>query len=125
MSLRKYEIILVADANMTDDESKEVFEKFKTIVLQGGGAVKFESRWGRRRLAYEVRKIKYGIYHLLFAEANGSIVEEMERQAGYDDRLVKYFVLSVSDLEAAYNDFEALKTNPQKNATLVSEALGA
>ena len=125
MTLRNYEIVLVADANMTDDESKEIFEKFKTIISDAGGAIKFESLWGRRRLAYEIRKVKYGIYCLLFAEANGEIIEKLERQANYDEQLIKYFVVSVPDLEKAYNNFETLKADPQKNANLVSEALGA
>ncbi len=125
MSLRNYEIILVADSNLTDDESTEIFEKFNKIIADAGGNVKFENHWGRRRLAYEIQKIKYGIYHLFFAEANGEIIEKMERQASYDDKLIKYFVMSVDDLEVAHGNFDALKADPQKNANLVSEVLGA
>lgn len=125
MSLRNYEVILVADANLTDDESTAIFEKFKKIITDAGGVVKFENHWGRRRLAYEIQKIQHGIYHLFFVEANGEIIEEMERQASYDDHLIKYFVMAVEELQAAHDNFEALKNDPQKNATLVSEALGA
>lgn len=125
MTLRNYEIILVADAKLTDEEATASCEKFKKLITDGGGNVKFESPWGRRRLAYEIKKAKYGVYHLFFAEANGEIIENLEKQAVYDDNIIKFFDCSVTDLEKAYNDFEALKENPQKNSTLVSEALGA
>ena len=125
MTLRNYEIILVVDAKLTDEEAGASIDKFKKLITDAGGNVKFESPWGRRRLAYEIKKVKYGIYHLFFAEANGEIIENLERQAVYDDNILKFFDCSVTDLEKAYNDFEALKENPQKNSTLVSEALGA
>ena len=125
MTLRNYEIILVVEAKLTDDEANVVFEKFKKLINDAGGNVKFENHWGRRRLAYEVKKNKHGIYRLFYAEATGSIIEELERQATYDDNLIKFFVMSVSNLEKANNDFDSLKSDPQKNANLVSEALGA
>ena len=125
MGLRNYEIILVGSAALTDDEANGLFEKFKGIISEAGGGVKFESTWGRRRLAYAVQKQSHGIYKMLYAEAKGAVVEELERQCSYDDQMIKYFIYGVDDLETAYNDFEALKENPQKNSELVSEVLGA
>lgn len=120
-----FEVIMVADAKLTDDESRGVFDKFKEIVKNQGGAVKFESGWGRRRLAYEIDKKRHGVYHLMYIEGNGELVDELERQFGYDDNIIKFFVVAVENLEKAYNDFEALKADPAKNATLVKEAMGA
>ncbi len=120
-----YELIIVVDANMTDEESQAVFDKHKQNIVSAGGEIKFGSAWGRRRLAYEIEKKKYGIYHILFLEGSGDVIEEVERQFGYDEKVVKYFVTAVEDLEDAYNKFEALKANPSKNAKLVSEVIGA
>ena len=52
--------------------------------------------------------MKHGIYYLLWAEGDGDTIEEMERQFGYDDKVIKFFVVIVDDLEKAYNGFEAL-----------------
>lgn len=120
-----FEMIVVADAKLTDEESQAVFAKFKGIIENGGGTVKLESGWGRRRLAYEIDKKKHGIYQLLYVEGNGELIDELERQFGYDDNIIKFFVVAVEDLEKAYKDFEALKTDPSKNANLVKEAMGA
>ena len=116
---------MVIDANLTDEESQGVLDKHKEIITNAGGEIRFESPWGRRRLGYEINKMKHGIYHLLWAEGDGDMIEEMERQFGYDDNVIKFFVVIVQDLEKAFNDFEALKAEPKKTANLVSEKMGA
>lgn len=120
-----FEVIMVADAKLTDEESQKIFDKFKELIKSNGGEIKFESAWGRRKLAYEINKKQHGIYHVLYIDGNGELIEEIERQFGYDDNIIKYFVISVDDLEKAHNDFETLKGDPQKNANLVKESMGA
>ncbi|MBU2648412.1 30S ribosomal protein S6 [bacterium] len=120
-----YEIVMIVDANLTDEESQVVLGKHKEIISNAGGEIKFESSWGRRKLGYEINKMKHGIYYLLWAEGNGDTIEEMERQFGYDDKVIKFFVVIVENLEKAYNAFEALKAEPKKTANLVSDKLGA
>ncbi|MFH2132205.1 MAG: 30S ribosomal protein S6 [bacterium] len=120
-----YEIVMIVDANLTDEESRVVLGKHKEIISNAGGEVKFESSWGRRKLGYEINKMKHGIYYLLWAEGDGDTIEEMERQFGYDDKVIKFFVVIVENLEKAYNAFEALKAEPKKTANLVSDKLGA
>ncbi len=120
-----FEIIVVADAKLTDEESQAVFDKFRELIKNMDGEIKFESSWGRRRLAYEIDKKQHGIFQLLYVEGNGALVEELERQFGYDEKILKYFIIAVDDLEKEYNDFEALKAEPSKNANLVKEAMGA
>lgn len=116
---------MVIDVALTDEESQAVIDKHKEVITNTDGVIKFESSWGRRRLAYEVQKMKSGIYHLFYFEGDGNTIEEMERQFGYDDKVIKFFAITVDDLEEAYNKFETLKADPQKTANLVSESLGA
>ena len=125
MSNKNYEVILVANANQTDEEANQIFGSFKEIIANAGGEVKFESDWGRRRLAYAINKVTHGIYRIFFIEGNGDVVRELERQVSYSDDIIKAFVTTVDDLEKEYNDFEALKADPSKNAKIVDEAIGA
>ncbi len=120
-----YEIVVIVDASLTDEESQAVLGKHKEIISNVGGDIKFEGSWGRRKLGYEINKMKHGIFYLLWAEGDGDTIEEMERQFGYDDKVIKFFVIIVADLKKAHDDFEILKAEPQKSANLVSEKLGA
>lgn len=120
-----YEVIMVVDANLTDEESQVVFDKYKEVISAANCEIKFEEKWGRRKLAYEIQKQRYGIYYMLYLEGDGDGIEEMERQFGYDDKVIKFFVVKVDDLEKAYNQFKTLRDDPKKNANLVSEKIGA
>ena len=120
-----YEMIVVVDGNLTDEEYQGVINKHKEILANIGGELKHEVDWGRRRLAYEVQKRKYGIYYLLYIDGDGEVIEEMSRQYRYDENVIKYFSVKVKDLDEAYNGFVSLKENPLKTANLISEALGA
>ena len=122
--MRNYEVIMIASANLTDEESQGVFDKFKNIVKEAGCQVRFESSWGRRKLADKINKQQYGIYLFVYIEANGDVIDEMRLQAGYDDNMLKLFAMSVDDLEKAYQNFESLKKDPEKNANLVAENIG-
>lgn len=116
---------MIVDANLTDEESQGVLDRHKSVITGAGGEIRFESSWGRRKLAYEINKMRHGIYYLLWVEGDGDSIEEMQRQFGYDDNILKSFVVIAEDLEKAYNHFEILKAEPKKNANLVSEKLGA
>lgn len=122
--MRNYEAILVINAGLTDEEAAEVIKKFNEIIKKQGGEVKLESPWGRRRLPYIVEKKTHGIFHMFFFEGNGEVIEEMNLQTGYDDNMIKMFVTKVGDLQKAYDDFEALKVDPLKNAKLITESVG-
>lgn len=125
MELRNYEVIMIASGDLTDDENKKAVDKFKELVENNGGKIATQTDWGRRKLAYEVNKQRYGIYNFYYMQANGEILEEMERQMGYDEQILKFFVTSVKDLNKAKADFEALKADPLKNAKLINDVIGA
>lgn len=116
---------MVVDASLTDEESQQVLDRYKEIIANSGSEIKHECKWGRRKLAYEIQKKRFGIYYLIYLEGTGDSIEEMERQFGYDDKVIKFFVIAVNDLDKAYNDFQALREDPKKNAGLVSDKIGA
>lgn len=120
--MRNYEITLVVDASLTDEEAGQVLDKFKGIIEKGGSKIAFESSWGRRKLAYEINKKAHGIYTLLYTEASAETLKELEVQFGYDDKVLKHFVYRVEDLEIAHTKFEKLKAEPMMNVNLLSEA---
>ena len=110
--MRNYEVILVVDASIPSEEVEAEINKFKEIIKSKGGKTSFESAWGRRKLAYEINKKKHGFYHLMYVAGNQEVIEELERQAGYDDKTLKLFVVRVDDLEASHTQFEVLKETP-------------
>lgn len=125
MELRNYEIIMITDGSLTDEENGTAVTKFEEIIKKQGGKIAAKTDWGRRRLAYEINDKKYGMYNFLYVQGNGPVIEEMELQMGYDEQVLKFFVTSVKDLKKAQDDFAALKEDPFKNAKLIKDVIGA
>jgi small subunit ribosomal protein S6 len=52
-------------------------------------------RWGKRRLAYRVKKFEDGIYYLLYYEAPSPVVQELERRIRIEDKLLRFLTVAV------------------------------
>jgi small subunit ribosomal protein S6 len=121
--MRKYELTVIVDASLTDQEAGEVFEKTAKLINEFGGEVKFEHLWGRRKLAYEIDKKHHGIYKLYFVEAPATFTSGLSKQFGYDDKVLKYMALTVDDLEVSYTSFKNLIENPSQTEELYQSSM--
>lgn len=56
--MSKYELAVVVSAKLEDDARAEVIEKVKALVTRFGGNITDVDEWGKKRLAYEIQKMK-------------------------------------------------------------------
>jgi len=94
-AVRRYETIAIASPNVTDDDLNQVVSSLEQVVTDGGGQVLNVDRWGKRRLAYRVKKFEEGNYFLIFHESPAPVVSELERRIRIDDRLIKFMTVLV------------------------------
>ena len=125
MKTNTFEIILVTDGALTPEENQKTVEKFTEIITKKDGTISAQSDWGRRRLAYAIDKKAWGHFNFFYATGNGATIEEFHLQCGYDEQVIKSFVVAISDVEKAQADFAALKEDPKKNSKLITESVGA
>ena len=125
MVTREYEMLVISDGGLTAEENEAVLARHEEIVTKAGGKVVARAEWGRRRLPYEINKKTHGIYQYVYLTADGSVIETAEKQMGYDEQVLKYFLVQVDSIDEAKKAFEALKADPAKNAKLVTDVLGA
>ena len=64
--MSKYELALVVNAKIEDDAREAVVEKAKNYVTRYGGTITEVEEWGKKRLAYEVQKMREGFLYLSF-----------------------------------------------------------
>lgn len=101
--MRRYETIVIADPDLSDDKRDSFFERVRDIISQQGGFLIEFDDWGIRRLAYEIRKKPRGYYVRLDYCGTGDVVNEMERFFRIDDRSLKYMTILLeqqADVEA-------------------------
>ena len=88
--MNKYELTLVVNAKIEDDERAAAVEKAKEIITRFGGTVTEVEDAGKKRLAYEIQKMKEGFYYFIQFEAESSAPAEIESRIRIMDNVLRY-----------------------------------
>ena len=91
--MNKYELALVVNAKIEDEAREAVVEKAKNYVTRYGGTITEVEEWGKKRLAYEVQKMREGFYYFIQFEADATCPEEVERHVRIMDNVMRYLVV--------------------------------
>ena len=91
--MSKYELALVVNAKIEDEAREAVVEKEKSYVARYGGTVTEVEEWGKKRLAYEVQKMREGFYYFIQFEADATCPAEVERHVRIMDNVLRYLVV--------------------------------
>ena len=91
--MRRYETIFIADTDLPEEERFPIFEKLKDLIHQHNGLLVMIDEWGKKRLAYEIKRKIHGYYIRLDYCGSGILVDEIERFFRIDDRILKYMTV--------------------------------
>jgi small subunit ribosomal protein S6 len=90
-----YESIIIFDSNLSDEETENALAKVKEIVTGTGGEVLKVDIWGRRKLAYEIKKQKKGIYVLMLYKTPPETIKKLEDFFRVFDLVIKYIIIKL------------------------------
>jgi len=96
--MRHYETIFIIDPELPEDECSAVVEKFKGILEKDGSEMVKVDLWGRRRLAYQVKKYTKGFFVLFEYGAKPAVVDELERNFKIDERVIRFLSVKLGDV---------------------------
>ena len=125
--MRMYETIFIADPDLQDEVRKDLFEKFKNILVQEGGILANFDDWGNKKLAYEIAKKSRGHYVCMTYGGTGKLITELERNFRLDDKVLKYMTILLEkdvDPEALKQQIDA-EAKAEAEATAEAEAAKA
>ena len=97
MSDRTYEILFIADPNLGEPEVDTLAAQVQGFVEKDGGRLQKMEKWGKKRLAYDVRRHREGYYVLLVVEGTGAMVKEVERRIKVTDGIIRYLSVRVDE----------------------------
>ena len=91
--MNKYELALVVNAKLEEEERNAVVEKAKGYVTRYGGTISEVEEWGKKRLAYEIQHMREGFYYFVQFEADSTCPAEVERHMRIMDNVLRYLVV--------------------------------
>jgi small subunit ribosomal protein S6 len=97
VSDRTYEILFIADPNLGEPEVDALAAQVQGFVEKDGGKLQKMEKWGKKRLAYVVRRHREGYYVLLVVEGTGAMVKEVERRIKVQDGIIRYLTVRVDE----------------------------
>jgi len=90
--MRKYEVMYILRPETEQETVQALVEKFNGIIGNGGEVTK-QDVMGKRRLAYEINKIRDGIYVLVHFNATSEVVAELDRVMKITDEVIRYLIV--------------------------------
>jgi small subunit ribosomal protein S6 len=90
-----YEAIVILNAAVSDEEAEAATTKVKDLIAGQGGEVLKVDVWGRKKLAYEIKKQKKGFYVLLYYKAPPATIKKMEDFCKVSDAVLKYMIIKL------------------------------
>lgn len=88
--MNKYELVVVLSAKLEDDERAAALERVKGYITRFGGTIADIDEWGKKRLAYEVQKMKEGFYYFIHFEAPATCPAEVESHVRIMESVIRY-----------------------------------
>ena len=94
--MQKYETIFVVDSLLKTEEIEDIITKYERFVSANGGEINAIEKWGKKRLAYEIKKRQYGYYVLIRFDGPGSMIKQLEREYRLNELILRYMTLQLS-----------------------------
>ena len=88
--MNKYELAVVLNVKLEDEERAAAIEKVKGYITRFGGTVTNVDEWGKKRLAYEIQKMTEGYYYFVHFEAEAAVPGEVEQRIRIMDNVLRY-----------------------------------
>ena len=88
--MNKYELAVVVNAKIEDDARTATIEKVKEYITRFGGTITNVDEWGKKRLAYEIQKMREGYYYFIQFESDSSCPAEVEKSVRIMENVIRF-----------------------------------
>lgn len=91
--MNKYELALVVNAKIEDDAKNATVEAVKELITRFGGTITNVDDWGKKRLAYEIQKMKEGYYYFIQFDADSTTPNEIEQRVRIMENVIRFLCI--------------------------------
>lgn len=91
--MNQYELALVVNAKIEDEARLATLEATKELITRFGGVINNVDDWGKKRLAYEIQKMKEGFYYFIQFDADSTVPNEIEQRVRIMENVIRYLCI--------------------------------
>lgn len=91
--MRSYEVMVILDPSLDERTIEPSLDKYLNVIRKDGGSIESLDVWGRRRMAYEIKKNAEGIYAVIQLTAEPATVKEFDRQLTLNESILRTKVM--------------------------------
>jgi small subunit ribosomal protein S6 len=112
MTDKMYESAVLINAALEDDQIQSIISRIKELISSNNGEIADVEDWGRKRLAYMIKKNKIGYYIIIRFSAQPELISMLERFYKLDENILRYLTIKLSK-----NALEQIKKNKTQLTT--------
>jgi small subunit ribosomal protein S6 len=112
--MHQYEVMVILDPSVEEKTVEPSIDKFLNVIRTAKGTIDSVSIWGRRRLAYEIKKQTEGIYAVITMTAPSDAVIELDRQLNISEAVMRTKVLRAEDVQFTITPIEYSPEKPAR-----------
>jgi small subunit ribosomal protein S6 len=98
MEERLYDVIFITRPDTPEPEIDKIIATLESTATEKGSKVESVAKWGRKRMAYRVQKLREGYFvYMVVRSTNGDVVKEIERRLKVSDPVIKYLTVRLDE----------------------------
>src|SRR5580698_10665173 len=98
MDERQYDLIFICRPDTPEADIDKVITTLETTAAEKGAKIDSTAKWGRKRMAYRVQKLREGYFvYMVVKSSNGDVVKELERRLKVADPVIKYMTVRTDE----------------------------
>ena len=122
MQQRTYEVMFIVRPDMADEEADKLVSTLEANAGTAGAKVNATERWGKRKLAYDVRGFGEGNYVLLKLDADGKAIHEVERRLRVTEPVIKFITVRTDEKQKKLDKIAKLRAMKVKRSAAEAPA---
>ena len=95
--MHKYELAVVLNAKLEEDDKVASLDKVKALIERFGGQITNVDDWGKKKLAYEIQKMTEGFYYFIQFDAEATAPAEIESRIRIMDNVIRYLIVRADE----------------------------
>ena len=111
--MRQYEVAVVLHPDLEIDLERAM-TKIETVITGLGGKIEKKDNWGKRKLAYKIKKQDWGLYVFYQVSLDPAQVQPLDNTLRITDEVMRYLVVSLEDVKAINKPKSDQKAKPRK-----------